>query len=455
MKSISKSNALSRLVCALTFGLALLLLLVAAPTQTSTADADIPDPCPIIVCVTEPCGFPLCPRPTPKPLPSPPPLLGGGPSPGQILISEFRLRGPEGPDDEFVELYNNTNAPITVTTNDGSAGWALVASDGVVRFIVPNGTVIPKRGHYLGANVQGYSLAQHDGSNTRTATADSSYTLDIPDAGGLALFGTSNPANFTLQRRLDAAGYAPVAAIYREGDGFPAYGAEMFANMEYSFYRNLSGTALPKDTDDNIADFIGVDPNLYNTSQGQHLGSPGPENLSSPVVPDNTALQVTLLDPAVTSTQAPNYVRDTTPDPANNSTYGTLLLRRKITNTSNDNITNLRVRVIDISTYPAPDLATSDMRVRSLWDDSLVTLTNGNVVTVRNTYMPTPPWKSYGGGFNTILRPTGISPAQPLAPGQSVNVGFLLGVQQNGIYRFYITVEVNYNEPPQSGTVDH
>jgi hypothetical protein len=49
------------------------------------------------------------------------------------LISEFRLRGPNGSQDEFIELYNNTDQSITVCTADGSGGWALVSSDGVTQ----------------------------------------------------------------------------------------------------------------------------------------------------------------------------------------------------------------------------------------------------------------------------------------------------------------------------------
>ncbi|MCA1613283.1 MAG: carboxypeptidase regulatory-like domain-containing protein [Acidobacteria bacterium] len=45
---------------------------------------------------------------------------------GSVVISEYRLDGPGGPADEFVEIYNNTNSPVTVSTADGSAGWALV-----------------------------------------------------------------------------------------------------------------------------------------------------------------------------------------------------------------------------------------------------------------------------------------------------------------------------------------
>src|ERR1043165_7382822 len=82
-----------------------------------------------------------------------------GPFAGDTLISEFRLRGPGGQSDEFIELYNNTETPISVSTTDGSSGWAVAASDGVIRFVIPNGTVLPAHGHFLGVNSTAYSLA--------------------------------------------------------------------------------------------------------------------------------------------------------------------------------------------------------------------------------------------------------------------------------------------------------
>ena len=32
----------------------------------------------------------------------------------QLIISEFRVRGPSGANDEFIELYNNSGADHTV-----------------------------------------------------------------------------------------------------------------------------------------------------------------------------------------------------------------------------------------------------------------------------------------------------------------------------------------------------
>src|ERR1044072_1909399 len=75
-----------------------------------------------------------------------------GPFGGDVLISEFRLRGPNGANDEYIELYNNTETPIAVNTNDDSIGWALAASDRVIRFVIPNRPILPSPGHFLVAN---------------------------------------------------------------------------------------------------------------------------------------------------------------------------------------------------------------------------------------------------------------------------------------------------------------
>ena len=120
---------------------------------------------------------------------------------GDMLISEFRFRGASAQLDEFVELYNNTDFTISVSTTDGSNGGALVSSDGSVRFTIPNGTVIRARGNYLGVNSSAYSLGSY-------ALGDAEWSTDIADGAGIALFKTANPTNFTVDNRLDAVGFS-------------------------------------------------------------------------------------------------------------------------------------------------------------------------------------------------------------------------------------------------------
>ncbi|MFN7944988.1 MAG: family 16 glycosylhydrolase [Blastocatellia bacterium] len=132
-----------------------------------------------------------------------------------LLISEFRFRGSATQSnlDEFVETANRTDSPITVSSSDGSAGWSVAALDAgnnpVVLFTIPNGTVIPRVGHFLGVNSAGYSLANYGGINA--AAGDAAWSADIPDGSGLALFTTATPASFSALTRLDAVGFSGVS----------------------------------------------------------------------------------------------------------------------------------------------------------------------------------------------------------------------------------------------------
>lgn len=387
-----------------------------------------------------------------------------GPFAGDVLISEFRLRGPEGASDEYVELYNNTETPLAVNTTDGSEGWALAASDGIVRFIIPNGTVIPARGHFLGVNSNGYSLsgypAGNAGAEPATADGDATYTLDIPDNAGIAIFRTSNSENFSTDTRLDAVGSTSEAnALYKEGKGYPALGESV--DTDHAFVRDNCGKGgsittfgpcpsggLPKDTNDNAVDFYFVDTNGTSSEAGQRLGAPGPENLSSPTQ-QNAAMPVELLDRTATASSLPNRARDLTSDPANNSTFGTLDIRRRVVNATNFPVTRLRFRIVDISTFPAPsgiaDLrarTSSNLMVRDVNDDDTCNGVAPCDVSVLGTTLEQPPGQPNGGGFNSSLSADTINLATPLAPGASVNVHFLLGVQQTGSFKFYINVEV-------------
>src|SRR5262245_6348130 len=158
---------------------------------------------------------------------------------GQLIISEFRVRGPNGMNDEFIEIYNNSGADHTVA--GGGTGYAVAASDGVARCVIPNGTVIPNRGHYLCVNSIGYSLASYPAGNGNHATGDATYTADIPDNAGIAIFNTSVAANFNLANRIDAVGSDSEAnTLYKEGTGYPMLTP---FSIDYSFYRDNCGKA--------------------------------------------------------------------------------------------------------------------------------------------------------------------------------------------------------------------
>ena len=374
---------------------------------------------------------------------------------GQLVISEFRVRGPNGMNDEFIEIFNASGADHTVAAASGT-GYGVAASDGTTRCSIPNGTVIPNLGHYLCVNSVGYSLASYPAGNGTTATGDATYTTDIPDNAGIALFNNNTGGgSYVLANRLDAVGSTSEAnTLYKEGTGYPAL---VPFSIDYSFYRDNCGkggsiTTLGPcpsggtlvDTNNNAADFVFVDTNGTSAGAGQRLGAPGPENLSSPIQ-RNASIKPSLLDTCVSSASPPNRVRDFTSDPPNNSTFGTLDIRRTFTNQTGGNVTRLRFRIVDMTTFPAPS-GIADLRHRT---SSAVVVTvdrppcgsGTSNVTVQGTTVEQPPSQPNGGAFNSSWSAGTVTLATPLANGASIDVRFLLGIQQTGTFKVFVNME--------------
>ena len=95
-----------------------------------------------------------------------------------IVISEFRVRGPNGGNDEFVELYNLSGAPVAI------GGWNIRGSNNAagvsIRATITAGTILQPGCHYLLTNAAagGYSGA---------VAGNQTYTVGITDDGGIAL----------------------------------------------------------------------------------------------------------------------------------------------------------------------------------------------------------------------------------------------------------------------------
>ena len=216
--------------------------------------------------------------------------------PGQLLISEFRFRGPtfsaqqniDGFRDEYVELYNTKNFPMTVAATDGSNGWTIASlnSSGTsadVLVVIPNGAVIPAHGHFLAVNSDaGVILKPNQGitpdggySLDGIAVGDAFYVTDISDNSGVAVFTTSIATSFNPDTRLDAAGFAGLsgetADLFREGAGLTSPGA---VDGQYAFVRHME-SGVPQDTDNNAADFsfVATDGDAYGGLQSM-LGAP-------------------------------------------------------------------------------------------------------------------------------------------------------------------------------------
>ena len=370
---------------------------------------------------------------------------------GSLIISEFRLRGPQGARDEFVELYNPGSQPLIVSTTDGSEGWALANStNGTtvanVFAVVPNGTVIPAHGHFLVAdNPDGangptvvYGLSGAACTEARGADSDTGWSLDLADNGGIALFNTSTTANFAAGTRLDSAGFSSIAAgLFKEGNGIPAITTST-PTGQMTFYRDLS-SGTPKDTGANESDFIFANSVVGETlGSAPRLGAAGPENLSSPIYGNGAStLPATLLDLGVGKGTAPNLLRDATV--VTNGAFGTLSFRRTFTNNTGASLPRLRFRVIDMTTSPAAG-ANADLRVLSA-GSTVVSVSGGGTANVGATTLETPPTQSAGGGLNGSITVPAVTLATPLAGGATTNLQFTVGVQVTGNYNFCLVPE--------------
>jgi hypothetical protein len=219
------------------------------------------------------------------------------------------------------------------------------------------------------------------------------------------------------------------------------------------------------DSHNNSSDFYFVDTQGTFTTAGQRLGAPGPENLAS-AIERNLTLPSSLVFPCMAASAAPNRIRDLTSDAANNSTAGTMEIRRQFTNMTGAPVTKLRFRMIDISTFPAASGSIADLRVRSSATLPSVANPCGANVQIDGTSLETPGAQPNGGGLNSslslssvtaapsgggkqrgstrtaVVRPDGVIELDaPLPNGSTINVRFFLGVQQPGTFKFFINVE--------------
>ena len=137
--------------------------------------------------------------------------------------------------------------------------------------------------------------------------------------------------------------------------------------------------------------------------------------------------------------------------PANNSTFGTVDLRRTFTNNTGAPLTRLRFRILNIATFPAAS-GIADLRPISSADLASVTVdrppcgvgtsnipVGGTTLEVDNTAPST--GQPNGGGFNSTFSTGAVTVATPLANGASIDLHFLFGIQQTGSYKLAVIAE--------------
>ena len=343
-----------------------------------------------------------------------------------VLISEFRARGLQGADDEFIELYNNGDTAVDIS------GWTINVKNGsnstpVLLATINNDVVMPPRGHYLlrKDGEENYSLSGY-------AEADQTYTESLGDNCGIKLVSDNSVT-------IDAVGFAGVAdSTYREGNGITP-SAGITTDGQYSFARNFSVKKLPVDSNNSKNDFVFVstDAATYNNLKSI-LGSPGPENLGSHVYKEG-AILVGQVDNAVTLAESPNrFYNYSETDPV--YPVGTISVRRRLFNNTGQTITQMRLRVTAITTknsgviFPTQALLklldTSDMTVMTANGVTEIELKGLTVDSVPNTV---------NGGLNSsYLIYLG---SEGLAPGNAVNINLKAGIVTNGQYKLEFRFE--------------
>jgi len=107
---------------------------------------------------------------------------------GVVVINEV-LGSTPGDDTEFIELRNRSHAPVDISgwqveLWDSDAGGSFGGADGASPYVIPAGTILAPRAHYLMANAvfatrYGFS---GDQSIPNNGIENSSYTIILADS---------------------------------------------------------------------------------------------------------------------------------------------------------------------------------------------------------------------------------------------------------------------------------
>lgn len=180
-----------------------------------------------------------------------------------VVISEFRVRGPNGGNDEFIELFNLSSSPVTI------GGWTVRGSNSSgtisIRATIAANTVLNPGCHFLLTNASTSS-----GPYSGTVTGDQTYSTGVTDDGGIALADVNSTV-------VDSVGMSAGSA-YKEGTPVANLGSN---NLNRSYERRPGETlGSGTDTDSNSADFQLITPS-------------DPQNLSSACIGQPQAISAT------------------------------------------------------------------------------------------------------------------------------------------------------------------
>ncbi len=174
-----------------------------------------------------------------------------------VVISEVQSRGATA-GDEFVELYNPTNAPVNI------GGWVLQYKSATgaaysLKLTVPAGTMMPPRTFFLMTSVRGATgFTPMIGSDMATTGS-----LGLADTGHVRIGPSTLSTNPTDMAAIDTVGYGTGNAP----EGSPAPGpATANSSIERKAFSTSTDVSMTtggdadegngEDTNNNAADFI-------------------------------------------------------------------------------------------------------------------------------------------------------------------------------------------------------
>ena len=273
----------------------------------------------------------------------------------------------------FIEIYNNSGADHTVVAGSGT-GYGVAASDGSPLQSSRTAPSSRTAGTICASTASATRSRRYPAGNGTTATGDATYTTDIPDNAGIAIFNNNvGGGNFTAgqpagRRRLDQRGEHALQGRHRLPGADPVLDRLRLlprqvrqerldhddGRLHRSARRRTPTTTRPTSSSST--------PNGTSPAPASGWARPGRRTCRrrSSATPRFAA---GLLDTCVGSASPPNRVRDFTSDPANNSTFGTLDIRRTFTNNTGGT-SRAAFPLIDLTTFPAPS-GIADLRPRT------------------------------------------------------------------------------------------
>jgi hypothetical protein len=158
------------------------------------------------------------------------------PALAQVVISEFRTRGPAGGNDEFIEIFKASGSAVNI------GGWKINGSNSSgttsTRVTVNAGVILNAGCYYLVTN----SVA---GGYSGAVAGDQTFSVGVADNGGIGLLTAADVI-------VDQVGMSAGSA-YKEGTTL----APMSLNQNQSYERLPGGgSGNGTDTNNNSADFV-------------------------------------------------------------------------------------------------------------------------------------------------------------------------------------------------------